>query len=383
MRKTLFQFAMALVAAVGLADDRGSFYLDGSLIHYIDPAEQAQEYPVIMIPGANLSSYVYLATPDGRISWAQHFADAGYTVYVVNDPKYDFSRGFDVPGFEDVPTFGAPPADPNAEQGWQRDIWRRWGFGPSEGNPYPDSLFPSDHFGDFEANYPYLSSTSENYAANVARLLGKYGPAILVAHSAGGPRAVTAAKTHPEQVAGLVLVEPTGPPTGADFPALAGISMFGIYGDYVESRNQTNRKLATEAAAELFAANGGAGEVVSLPDDLGINGNSHLLMQGRNNEFSAGLILDWLEENADPPSGGGGGGGGASRFFQMLDTDSDGFLTSEEFGNGRRYRSASDAEIAEAFAKLDSDSDGKLTPEEFSAAMSGRVRGKGKGRKGG
>jgi hypothetical protein len=36
------------------------------------------------------------------------------------------------------------------------------------------------------------------------------------------------------------------------------------------------------------------GEVISLPDDLSIYGNTHLMMQDNNNDFVLGLFVDWL-----------------------------------------------------------------------------------------
>jgi len=77
----------------------------------------------------------------------------------------------------------------------------------------------------------------------------KIDPAIQVAHSAGGPKVVEAARGAPDLVAGLVLVEPIGPPSEADFPTLRGIAMPGVSGDYIESRNQMGRKDATVAVA--------------------------------------------------------------------------------------------------------------------------------------
>lgn len=124
-------------------DESGSFFLNGALVYYLRPESGRQDVAVMMIPGLNLSSYIYLTTPDGRPGWAQAFADAGYDVYVINDPNFDFSRGFSVAGFADVPTSGAPPAVPGATQAWQQDIWRRWGFGSAQGNPYPDTRFPT------------------------------------------------------------------------------------------------------------------------------------------------------------------------------------------------------------------------------------------------
>jgi pimeloyl-ACP methyl ester carboxylesterase len=120
-----------------------------------------------------------------------------------------------------------------------------------------------------------------------------------MAHSAGGPQAVSAAKARPNLVPALILIEPTSPPDTNDFPVLSGMSLIGVYGDYIDSRNQGNRKIATEAAAALHVQNGGRGEVISLPEELGIFGNTHLMMQDDNSAFIAGLILDWLAVNVD------------------------------------------------------------------------------------
>lgn len=404
--------AGVVVAAVPLganAHETASFYLEEALVHHVKPANVSAEFPVIMVPGHNLSSYIYLATPDGRDGWAQQFADAGYEVYVINDPKFDFSRGFDVDGFTNVPEFGAPSANPNAEQAWGQDIWRRWGFGTSEGNAYLDSKFPSDNFEDFSDHYPWLSSgATTSFADAITALLDGVGPAIILAHSAGGPQGVTAAKVHPELTAGLVLVEPTGPPTAADFPTLKGVSMLGVYADYIDSRNQGNRKTATTAAAELFEQNDGVGEIFDLVEGYGVSGNSHLMMQATNNQFISDLIIEWLDENAGVPSdpgepkkggeggkggmtgggkGGGKGGGGGrrggmvSQILTDLDTDKDGSLSESEFGKGRRYRGADAATVKDAFAAADKNSDEKVSADELSAGAA--AGGGGKGGRGG
>jgi len=291
------------VAGPPADDDSNSFYLNGALVHRLRPDSDRQNVAVVMIPGLNLSSYIYLTTPDGRPGWAQKFADAGYDVYVINDPNFDFSRGFGVAGFTNVPTTGAPPAVPGATQAWQQDIWRRWGFGSAQGNPYPDTRFPTAAFDAFASNYPYLrGGGGANYSGAIIALLDRVGPALLLAHSAGGPQAVSAARARPNLVPALILIEPTNPPNANDFPALSGISLLGVYGDYIDSRNQANRKLATEAAAALHAQNGGRGEVISLPEQRGIFGNTHLMMQDDNSAFIADLLLDWLAVNVQTPS---------------------------------------------------------------------------------
>jgi pimeloyl-ACP methyl ester carboxylesterase len=299
--RLLLALAWLCAGATGLraADEYGSFFINQALVHYVKPDNGRQGVSVIMVPGLNLSSYIYLTTPDGRPGWAQEFADDGFDVYVINDPDFDFSRGFSVAPFTNVPTLGAPPPDPGATRAWQQDIWRRWGFGSSAGNPYPDTRFPTAFFGNFESNYPYVSNAGRSYSAAVTALLDLVGPSLLMAHSAGGPTAVTAAKARTNLVPALILIEPTNPPDTNDFPVLAGKSMIGVYGDYIDSRNQGNRKAGTEAAALLFNQNGGTGEVISLPEELGIFGNTHLMMQDNNSAFIADLVLDWLAAHVD------------------------------------------------------------------------------------
>lgn len=291
--------ALILIAGTPLAsaqDELGSFYLSDALVHYIKPDTTLSRTPIIMIPGLNLSSYIYLATPDGRNGWAQIFAAAGHDVYAINSPDYDFARGgFSVAPFT-VPT-GGPPGVPSSAPAWNQDIWRRWGFGPSQGNPYPDTRFPTAFFNAFAANYPFVDSnvSSISFSQAIIDLIDQVGPVYLMAHSAGGPSALTAAKARPGLVRGLLMVEPTGAPVAADFPALAGLSMFGVYGDYIESRNQTARKAALEASVALFIQNGGMAQVDSLPEDFSVFGNTHLMMQDDNNGFVAGLYLSWLQ----------------------------------------------------------------------------------------
>jgi len=276
------------------ADKYGSFYINEALVHFIRPENDRKGVSVVMIPGLNLSSYIYLTTPDGRPGWAQQFADDGYDVYVINDPDYDFSRGFSVAPWTVVPTIGAPPAEPSSTQAWQQDIWSRWGFGSSQGVPYADTRFPTASFVAFAANYPYLRRGGASYSGAIIALLDQIGPSLLMAHSAGGPQAVTAAKARPTLVPSLILIEPTSPPVAADFPVLSGISLIGVYGDYINTRNQRSRKIATELAAALHVQNGGKGKVYSLPEELSIFGNTHLMMQDNNSAFIADLILDWL-----------------------------------------------------------------------------------------
>jgi pimeloyl-ACP methyl ester carboxylesterase len=276
----------------------GSFYTKDAFVNFILSKNKTEKEAIIMIPGANLSTYIYITTPDGRKGWGDLFADKGYDVYMVNDPRYDFATGGIVAPFK-VPSNGKP-ATPGSQQGWQNDIWTRWGFGTSQGNPYPNALFPTDSFSVFAKNYPYLGSSNDNYAEAVQAVIDSTRSKVwLMAHSAGASRAVTAARQKNKQVKGLIMLEPAGPPDSSDFPDLNGMHMFGVYCDYIVSRNQTSRKLATEQVATYFQKAGGVGEVVSLPEDSLVFGNSHLMMQDKNSKYIFEIVERWISQFRD------------------------------------------------------------------------------------
>ncbi|MBQ6758773.1 MAG: alpha/beta fold hydrolase, partial [Selenomonadaceae bacterium] len=150
--------------------------------------------------------------------------------------------------------------------------------------------------------------------------------AILVTHSMGGTIGWrTAIRTN--KVRAIIAYEPGGTPfifpetempkiTDARFKALSA-SAIGVpmndflkltkipivlyYGDYIQigSENVGEDKWGTEyAMAEQFVAainrHGGDATLVHLPE-IGITGNSHFLMQERNNEEIMKLALAWLK----------------------------------------------------------------------------------------
>jgi pimeloyl-ACP methyl ester carboxylesterase len=273
----------------------GSFYSNDAFVNYILAENKTETATIVMVPGLNLSTFIYCTTPDGRKGWADLFADKGYDVYMVNDPKFDFATGGFVAPYS-VPGNGKA-ATPGSAQGWQTDIWRRWGFGSSQGNPYPDAQFPTDFFDVFEQNYPFIGSSDNRYEDAIQAVMDTIGGKVwLLTHSAGTPPALVAARQNKAQTKGILLIEPTGPPDSTDFPAFNGLHMFGVYGDYITSRNQTNRKLATESAAVLFQNAGGIADVVSLPEDSLVFGNSHIMMQDLNNEYIFGILEHWLRQ---------------------------------------------------------------------------------------
>ena len=273
----------------------GSYYTNDALVNFIKSGNKKDSAAILMVPGLNLTSYIFFTTPDDRKGWAELFADKGYDVYMVNDPKYDFATGGILPPFS-VPSNGKL-ATPGSVQAWQSDIWRRWGFGTSQGNPYIDAQFPTDSFADFALNYPYVGSSTYLYEDAISAVIDSIkGKVWLLSHSAGTQPAVLAAHQKRAKLNGFILIEPAGPPDSTDFPDFNGLHMFGVYGDYITSRNQTSRKVAVETISVKFQNAGGISDVVSLPEDSLVKGNSHLMMQDKNSKYVFSIIERWLQQ---------------------------------------------------------------------------------------
>ena len=141
---------------------------------------------------------------------------------------------------------------------------------------------------------PPVESDNPNVLALEA-LLQRTGPAVLMPHSAGGPVIFNTARRNPELVSAIVVLEPTGCPTAREaVEPIAHIPFLAVYGDYIESRNQTGRLESCRATAALVREMGGRGDMLELTEE-GIRGNSHMLMQDDNSADIAARVMDWLE----------------------------------------------------------------------------------------
>ncbi|QDU93299.1 alpha/beta hydrolase family protein [Lignipirellula cremea] len=292
-------------------------------VHYLIPPAKARagKRPVVMIPGMGLTSYLYLGTPDGREAWAQTFAKAGYPVYVFDEPNNAIS------GFE-VARFTSTETPPRIMLWANESIWRRWGIGPEPGVPAENTRFPVAQIDQLQASMtPIMGGFSrgggrrgggrpggrssgpadgakaeagtpvaENPKVSaLLQLLEKIGPATLLAHSAAGSTAFEAARQRPDLVKAIVAIEVAGSPSAADdLQNFSQIQFLGVYGDNFDLRPMAGRLEASRNMAKAITAAGGRGEVISLPE-IGVHGNSHLMMQDNNNQEIARMILQRLE----------------------------------------------------------------------------------------
>ena len=246
-------------------------------VQFFLPAQRRSEVALVMIPGGGLPSWSYTATPDGREGWAQQFARAGVPVYLLN-----------------------PPAGFREELGrWNKEfVWTLWGMGPEFGTLYPQGKHPVEAIDNLHASF-YIARAPGG-AAHLRSLLDEIGPAVVLAHSAGGAAMFSAARALHPNLRGTIAVETTNCPT--DEATLNTIyvegdrAFFSLWGDNLDrgAPSMLTRYASCRQASESIAADGGRAQTIHLPEDRGIAGNTHLMMQDRNNTEIGGMILEWL-----------------------------------------------------------------------------------------
>lgn len=271
--------------------------------------------PVVMIHGATLSGKSYDTTPDGRMGWYEYFVREGHPVYVPDQVSRARS-GFDIATYNEVRAGEEPlSALPNFWRFGDELVWTQFRFGPTAGAAFPDDQFPVEAADEFSKQaIPDLNlglpTPNPNIAA-VASLAGQLDGAVLLGHSQSGMLPVDAVLADPAGIAGLIVIEP-GTCRSADFTdeqiaALAAIPILTVFGDHLDATTGTpvvwqNAYDDCLAFVDRLNAAGGDAEMLH-PPDLGIHGNSHMIMMDKNNLEIADLILAWIDQNVQADGG--------------------------------------------------------------------------------
>ena len=296
--------------AVGpLPVQTGDITVNQMYVQYQVPLRGDLHLPVVLVHGCCLSSKTWETTPDGRPGWADYFLRKDRPVYLADQVSRARS-GFDPSAFSDARAGKLPPAQlPTILSATHQLAWTVFRFGPKYGEAFADQQFPMQAIDElYKQMIPDLNSTLP--AANptwtqLAALAVKLRGAVLIGHSESGFFPEQAALVDPQGIRGMVSIEqpcvtnlsPTQLATLAKIPTLV---MFGDHlGDV--TGGPVNWQQAFEGcrtfAGQLKAA-GGDVEVMHLPE-LGIKGNSHMLMQDRNSDQLAGLVLAWIDRHAE------------------------------------------------------------------------------------
>ncbi|KAI5467581.1 hypothetical protein BGZ63DRAFT_399148 [Mariannaea sp. PMI_226] len=197
----------------------------------LDPIRKSHRYPIVLIHGDFHTGQ--LTKPDGNPGWASYFVRRGFQVYLVDMPPCGRSNYLTGAHFHhrDLPrsSHTLPAAVIESDLTAQ-------GKNPAHGGPSP----PLKHArASLHNKWPGTGQRGDaifaNYCASTVTLhlkrherqstgqnalqalLKRIGKAFLVGEGSGGTMAWLATDVEPDLVAGVVAVEPSGPPFGTAF----------------------------------------------------------------------------------------------------------------------------------------------------------------------
>jgi len=327
----------------------GHTYMAGQMfVEFRIPAQQMHPYPIVMVHGGTRSGTTYLGTPDGREGWAQYFVRQGYAVYVVDQP----GRGRSGYLAERYGAWKVPDGEGGQRRYLSQAKYKLWPQAHLH-TQWPGSGAPDDPVTEqmISGYLPEIADFTKQQFLNrdaLVALIDRIGPAILMTHSQAGAFGWPVADARPELVKAILAIEPNGPPfyqvefIGApDYFKQGSLALpYGLsavpltYAPAVRDaqdlaivqQDQADRPdlvkchLQKEPARALpnlkmpilvvmaeasyhapydhctvkYLQQAGARPIFMRLADLGINGNSHVMMNEKNNREIAAAIAQWL-----------------------------------------------------------------------------------------
>jgi len=166
----------------------GQMYVGFQLV-----ARKRHPYPLVLVHGGGGQATDYMGTPDGRDGWLDYFLAAGFDVYFVDRPAHGRSPNSRAYGDLGAPTTTETIAGFTAES-------RQY---PGGGGAATREV--AQHTASSEAGPTVPNAVLKE---NLAELLDRIGPAIIVTHSAGGPSGWLAMEARPALVKAVLAIEP-------------------------------------------------------------------------------------------------------------------------------------------------------------------------------
>lgn len=271
-----------------LLDPNGTYWVGQMYAQYFLPEDKAHETPLLLWHGGGLTGACWESTPDGRAGWLHYFVRRGWDTYLCDAAE----RGR--AGYAPQQLWGAPLSQ-TAES-----VFERFRIGQkldgvhasaAQQHAFSQGQFPAQAFEALVRQLvPRWAHTDDVIMNAYLALLDRVAPSVVVCHSQGGMFGLTAAARRPDRVRAVVALEPAAVPAPSADDGTYDVPTLIVLGDRIEG---DARWPAMRARIEQFARRCKSVEVLSLPD-LGIRGNSHMLMMDHNNLQVADIAQDWL-----------------------------------------------------------------------------------------
>ena len=279
----------------GICPD-GHVTVNQMYVRYMVPQTATNAASFVLIHGMHLTGKCWETTPDGRMGWDEYLVRKGCPVYVVDQVGIGRS-GFNQK-IHNAAKYGKVSA--TAQSAFSRktdeNSWTNFRFGTKDGKAVNEAKFPVDYLAEFgKQNVPHITSLPDakaNYTC-LSELAQKVGNAVLVSHSQSGAFPIETALLGNEgskKIKGIVMLEPGG--TGDHYSAeqirqLTNIPILIIFGDNLKNdtgmRGHVWQNCYEGWSRFVKRVNeaGGKATMIHLPD-MGIRGNSHMMMEDTN-----------------------------------------------------------------------------------------------------
>ena len=320
------------------------------------PRQVRHPNPIVLFHGNGQTGTDWLQTPDGRAGWAYRLIEEGFVVYMVDYPARGRSAYVPLPGPD-----GKTPLDGNLGIRTALEIERIWTNARERGDfplkmnhtQWPGSGKMGDPVFDFfmKTQVQFAGATGQlTRPAGIALLETIGTPVIMFTHSQGGGFGFDITESRPNLVRAMVTAEPGGPQFGGadtakvtpgprnpnswgltnmqyeyDPPANAPSELQVALEEKSERPDEVRcwmqvepaRKLARWKTIPVLAISasgtyhrvydpcipkflkqaGVRAEFVRL-EEVGIRGNSHMMMSERNSDDVIKFVIGWIRKNA-------------------------------------------------------------------------------------
>jgi hypothetical protein len=242
------------------------------------------------------------------MGWNEYFLRKHRAVYLPDQVSRARS-GFDPTIYNEIKLGKRSGTDmPEIRTATHEIAWLLFRFGPSMGQAFKDEQFPVEAFEEFgkqvipdlNGQLPAVNPTWTNLSGLAIKLNG----AVLLGHSESGFFPEQAALINSTDIKALITIETVCPALSPDQIAkLAKIPTLVVFGDHLADvpTMPTMWKERFESCGkfvEQVNAAGGDATMMHLPK-YGQFGNSHMLMQDKNSNQVADLILKWIDEHVE------------------------------------------------------------------------------------
>lgn len=281
-----------------MVDPNGAFEVEQMYVQYVRLAAPKARYPLLLMHGGGLCGVTYETKPDGQPGWQSWFLHAGHDVYVadaVERGRASWAR------FPEI--FQGEPHFRTKAEAWE--LFRigadgSWRGSAQDSAANSGTLFPTAAFDQFmKQATPRWTTTDNATQAAYNTLVDDHGPFVIITHSQGANFAFRMAAAHPDKVAAIVAVEPSGfpAPHQESVSAVQHIPHLFVWGDNMGSSALWGRiRQGLNQYGNTLRSQGVAVDELDLPA-IGVRGNSHMLMMDTNSNLVASLIQKWLSNN--------------------------------------------------------------------------------------